>query len=84
MTNNTKNFYDADDLTNYLFNLWETNKFVIINEIKFNTKEYIIAYDIASEQFEIYSENDSYYDHLICSFFPLNIKTINNQIIIID
>lgn len=82
MTNITKNFYDVDDLEKYLFNLWETNKFVTINEIKFNTTEYVIAYDMLSEQFEIYSENDFYYEHLICSFLIPGIRTINNQIII--
>jgi hypothetical protein len=84
MENNIKNFYDEDELKNYLFNLWETNKFITINEIKFNTVEYILAYDIASEQFEIYSENDSSYDYLICSFLSLSIKTINNQIITVE
>lgn len=83
MTNTTKNFYDADDFKNYLFNLWETNKFITINEIKFDTVEYILAYDIVSEQFEIYSKNDSYFNHLICSFLASSIKTINNQIIIV-
>ena len=84
MENNIKNFYDDDELKKYLFNLWETNEFITINGIKFDTVKYILAYDIASEQFEIYSENDSYYDYLICSFLSLSIKTINNQIITVE
>ena len=84
MTNNTKYFYNDDDLKRYLFNLWETYQLVTINEIKFDTDNYILAYDVISKQFKIYSENDSHYDHLICLFLPLSIKTINNQIIIVD
>jgi hypothetical protein len=49
MENNIKNFYDDDELKKYLFNLWETNEFITINEIKFNTVKYILAYDIASD-----------------------------------
>lgn len=72
------------DVKEYLFDLWETNHFVKINNTVCNANTTILAYDAENQCFEIYRFTDYNFENVIWTVKKEDVIYINDQEIISD
>lgn len=64
--------------------MWETQYFLTINGICFDTEKMTLAYDPEFNNFEMYSINDTDSEKVLCSLGIKRIKTVDNILILLD
>lgn len=69
----TKRITTTEELKNWLFDLWEHNYFIRINDISFDTVRLNMYYDRMLDNLEFYSLEDK---APVCVINLLNIKSV--------
>lgn len=79
-----KNKKLVKDMKDFLFDLWETNHFVKINNTVCNADATILAYDAEKQCFEIYRLTDYNLENVILTVKKEDVIYVNDQEIISD
>lgn len=79
-----KTFTAKWELKEWIFDTWEKNYRISINNNDFDAKNYKLAYDWENEKFEIYSSKDKHLEKVLMIFYLKDIDTVDDIEIIVE
>lgn len=79
-----KTFTAKWELKEWIFDTWEKNYRISINNNDFDAKNYKLVYDWENEKFEIYSSKDNHLEKVLMIFYLKDIDTVDDIEIIVE
>lgn len=79
-----KTFTTEWELKNWIFDTWEKNYRISINDYDFEAENYKLAYDWENEKFEVYNSKDKDLEKVLMVFYLKDIDTVDDIEIIIE
>lgn len=79
-----KTFTTRWELKEWIFDMWEKNYCISINDNDFDYEHHKLAYDWENEKFEIYSRKDSHLENVLMIFYLKDIDNVDDIKIIVE
>lgn len=79
-----KTFTTKWELKEWIFDMWEKNYRISINDNDFDARHHKLTYDWENEKFEIYNSKDKNLEKVLMAFYLKDIDTVDDIEIIVD
>lgn len=79
-----KTFTTRWELKEWIFDMWEKNYRISINDNDFDYEHHKLAYDWENEKFEIYSRKDNHLENVLMIFYLKDIDNVDDIEIIVE